>query len=206
MNGNSPIIDITNNDGEVNQSYVPNPTDNPLQTIHKEEKQDTQHFPRTSAASTTSMHVIYEVKPDENTNGITFVSSPSASSSSNSHQQQRQSIGTEPYERQLSILDPTSDRVSTILVWQNLIVSAREAKKLQFIRRSISKNFQPKTKRLLHNVSGAITGGLWAVMGPSGSGKSTLLNTLACRLDVNTIVQGEMRLNGAPYDNAELKR
>jgi ATP-binding cassette subfamily G (WHITE) protein 2 len=25
-------------------------------------------------------------------------------------------------------------------------------------------------------------------------------------LDVNTIVQGEMRLNGAPYDNAELKR
>ncbi|CAF1556623.1 unnamed protein product, partial [Rotaria sordida] len=31
-------------------------------------------------------------------------------------------------------------------------------------------------------------------------------NTLACRLDVNTIVLGEMRLNGAPYDNAELKR
>jgi ATP-binding cassette subfamily G (WHITE) protein 2 len=29
---------------------------------------------------------------------------------------------------------------------------------------------------------------------------------LACRLDVNTIVQGEIRLNGAPYDNAELKR
>jgi ATP-binding cassette subfamily G (WHITE) protein 2 len=43
-------------------------------------------------------------------------------------------------------------------------------------------------------------------IGPSGSGKSTLLNTLACRLDVNTIFQGEMRLNGAPYDNAELKR
>jgi ATP-binding cassette subfamily G (WHITE) protein 2 len=32
------------------------------------------------------------------------------------------------------------------------------------------------------------------------------LNTLACRLDVNTIVHGEMRLNGAPYNNAELKR
>jgi ATP-binding cassette, subfamily G (WHITE), member 2 len=32
------------------------------------------------------------------------------------------------------------------------------------------------------------------------------LNTLACRLDVNTIVEGEMRLNGAAYDNAELKR
>jgi len=43
-------------------------------------------------------------------------------------------------------------------------------------------------------------------IGPSSSGKSTLLNTLACRLDVHTIVEGEMRLNGAPYDNAELKR
>ncbi len=32
------------------------------------------------------------------------------------------------------------------------------------------------------------------------------MNTLACRLDVNTVVRGEMRLNGAPYDNAELKR
>ena len=32
------------------------------------------------------------------------------------------------------------------------------------------------------------------------------MNTLACRLDVNTVVQGEMRLNGAPYNNAELKR
>jgi ATP-binding cassette subfamily G (WHITE) protein 2 len=32
------------------------------------------------------------------------------------------------------------------------------------------------------------------------------LNTLACRLDVNTVVEGEMRLNGAPYNNAELKR
>jgi ATP-binding cassette subfamily G (WHITE) protein 2 len=43
-------------------------------------------------------------------------------------------------------------------------------------------------------------------IGPSGSGKSTLLNTLACRLDVSTVATGEMRLNGAPYDNAELKR
>jgi len=32
------------------------------------------------------------------------------------------------------------------------------------------------------------------------------LNTLACRLDVSTVAEGEMRLNGAPYDNAELKR
>ena len=58
-----------------------------------------------------------------------------------------------------------SDRVSTILVWQNLIVSTREDKKKQFIQRLRSKDPEPKSKRLLHNVSGAITGGLWAVMG-----------------------------------------
>ena len=32
------------------------------------------------------------------------------------------------------------------------------------------------------------------------------MNTLACRLDVNTVIHGQMCLNGAPYDNAELKR
>ena len=32
------------------------------------------------------------------------------------------------------------------------------------------------------------------------------MNTLACRLDVNTIVYGQMSLNGAPYNNGELKR
>ena len=32
------------------------------------------------------------------------------------------------------------------------------------------------------------------------------MNSLACRLDVNTIVEGDMRLNGSTYDNAELKR
>ena len=43
-------------------------------------------------------------------------------------------------------------------------------------------------------------------IGPSGSDKSTLLNTLAGRLDVNTVVEGDMCLNGVPYDNVELKR
>ena len=38
------------------------------------------------------------------------------------------------------------------------------------------------------------------------AGKSTLLNTLACRLDVNTTVSGEMRLNGRPYAATELKK
>ncbi|CAF1270354.1 unnamed protein product [Rotaria sordida] len=206
MNGNAPMIDITNNGGEVNQSYVKSQNDSQLSTIHGGERGDKSHLSRTSSASTGSMRVIYEKQPDGDKNEITFVSPPSAHSSNHSHQQHRRSTGIGPNERLLSILDPMSDRVSTILVWQNLIVSSRQDDKMQFFRRLTSKDAQPKTKRLLHNVSGAITGGLWAVMGPSGSGKSTLLNTLACRLDVNTIVEGEMRLNGAPYDNAELKR
>lgn len=44
------------------------------------------------------------------------------------------------------------------------------------------------------------------ILGPSGSGKSTLLNTLACRLDANTTVSGNIRLNGSKYTNTELKR
>ncbi|CAF1427831.1 unnamed protein product [Adineta steineri] len=111
-------------------------------------------------------------------------------SSNHGQQQQHQSMGAGPFERQLSLLDPISDRVSTILVWERLTVLSREDKTTEFFRK----------------VRSSITGGLWAVMGPSGSGKSTLLNTLACRLDMNTITQGEMRLNGAPYNNAELKR
>jgi ABC-type multidrug transport system ATPase subunit len=38
------------------------------------------------------------------------------------------------------------------------------------------------------------------------TGKSTLLNALAFRLDVNVEVSGEMRLNGRPYANSDLKR
>jgi hypothetical protein len=65
-----------------------------------------------------------------------------------------------------------SDRVSTILVWQNLTVSAREDKRKEFFQRiKSSKNFVPKRKDLLHNLSGAITGGLWAVMGKFNSFK-----------------------------------
>ncbi|CAM9242317.1 unnamed protein product [Phaeothamnion confervicola] len=42
-------------------------------------------------------------------------------------------------------------------------------------------------------------------MGPSGSGKSTLLNALALRLDRGVTTEGEVRLNGRPYANSELK-
>ncbi len=43
-------------------------------------------------------------------------------------------------------------------------------------------------KQLLHNLSGKVSSGFYAIMGPSGSGKSTLLNTLSCRLDSNMTV------------------
>jgi hypothetical protein len=75
---------------------------------------------------------------------------------------------TEPFERQLSLLDPLSDRVSTILVWRNLTVLTREDKVTEFCQRIKPwKKFVPKRQCLLNNVSGAITGGLWAVMGTS---------------------------------------
>ncbi|CAF3785379.1 unnamed protein product [Rotaria socialis] len=201
-------IDITNMDGQVNASFVGNPTDYQLQTISEEEYPQASGLLRGTAASASSFQVHYEAASGEDSHGITFAPPPPAPSSAftHHHQQHHRSNETGTFERQSSILDPMSDRVSTILVWKNLVVFTREDKKKLFFKRCLSKNAEPKSKHLLHNVSGAITGGLWAVMGPSGSGKSTLLNTLACRLDVNTTFTGEMRLNGAPYDNAELKR
>ena len=69
-------------------------------------------------------------------------------------------------DRPLSPIDPMSDRVSTILVWQHLTVQIREDKRKEFFQRMKSyKHFTPKRKSLLNNISGAITGGLWAVMG-----------------------------------------
>ncbi|CAM9989954.1 unnamed protein product, partial [Phaeothamnion confervicola] len=62
-----------------------------------------------------------------------------------------------------------------------------------------------RNRVLLKEVSGQVVGGFWAVMGPSGSGKSTLLNTLALRMDRGVTISGDMRLNGRPYTNAELK-
>ncbi|CAF4219034.1 unnamed protein product, partial [Rotaria sp. Silwood2] len=135
------------------------------------------------------------------------LSLPSVSMASHQNREHNSETDVDPSQRQLSILDPLSDRVSTILVWKNLTVLTREDKVTEFFQQmKCWKKFTRKRQCLLNNISGAITGGLWAVMGPSGSGKSTLLNTLACRLDVNTIVKGQISLNGAPYNNAELKR
>jgi hypothetical protein len=69
---------------------------------------------------------------------------------------------------QFSSIDPKCDRVSTILVWKNLTVQTSEDKRREFFQRfPFYKHFEPKRKVLLHNLNGAITGGLWAVMGKS---------------------------------------
>lgn len=129
-----------------------------------------KRLPLISSTTATTFPVIYEVASDESDpskSGISFASAgPSASSAGFNSQNKRRSTGTGSFERQLSILDPTSDRVSTILVWQNLVVSTRRQGRKEFFQRLCSsKEVKSTSKRLLHNVSGAITGGLWAVMG-----------------------------------------
>ena len=137
-------------------------SDTHLPTLNEEEMMDIQHPLRTPAASSTaSFPAIYEVPTH-----TTHVPHRSGSSSSVAFHQPRRSSTQGPHERQLSILDPMSDRVSTILVWQNLTVQARENKRKEFFKRMKSyKNFVPKRKCLLNNINGAIAGGLWAVIG-----------------------------------------
>jgi ABC-type multidrug transport system ATPase subunit len=189
--------------GEENRAYSRSQSDQQLSSVKSDEPlQHIKCLLRTKSAMASTFPYIYEIKLDA---------------------QDGLEVKETPEPTKAMVLDPMSDRVSTILVWQNIVVSTREVKKKTLLERLQPMKRNEITKKcLLHSVSGAITGGLWAVMGeipyrshlspilinigPSGSGKSTLLNTLACRLDVNTMVEGEMRLNGAPYNNAELKR
>lgn len=60
------------------------------------------------------------------------------------------SFGYEPIYR---------DNAPVCLSWENLTVKTKPKKN------------HPEGKVLLDNLSGMITGGLWAIMGPSGSGK-----------------------------------
>ncbi|CAF0924139.1 unnamed protein product [Adineta steineri] len=215
INSEPIILDIDQIDGKENQSYLRSQSDQYLPMFKDTDRFNVKNLSRTASAGANTFPVIYELPIDDikiSTADIPYPSPtipyPSSAPPTIRHQKlNRRSTILESFERQLSLPDSISDRASTILVWQNLTVSTREDRRKEFFQRlKSSKNFVPQRKVLLHNISGAITGGLWAVMGASGSGKSTLLNTLACRLDVNTIVEGEMRLNGAPYDNAELKR
>ena len=162
MASDQPVLDDTRTDGKENHGYVRSQSDHQLPAYSRDEKGHTKHLPR--AAS--SFPVIYEVPSDSAKTDVAFVPPPAAPSAGYSHQQSRRSTGTGPHERQLSILDPMSDRVSTILVWDNLIVSTRQGKKNRFLN-IFHQKFYSLGKHLLHNVRGAITGGLWAVMGMS---------------------------------------
>jgi ABC-type multidrug transport system fused ATPase/permease subunit len=82
------------------------------------------------------------------------------------------------------------ENAPVVLVWKDLTVKTRT---------------NPPTT-LLHTISGAITGGFWAIMGSSGGGKTTLLSTISLRLDPAKIdVTGDIHLNGHEYDTGILK-
>ena len=220
----APNTSVTRVDqGMENQGYARSQSDHYLSSTKiegdKHSIDQIKRLLRANSAAASTFPIIYELPTDVKDASPT--KSPLVDSSAIPSPS---STVVNVCERQASLPDPMSDQVSTILVWQNIIVSTRGDKENAFGKcLKSSKPSEPERKCLLHGVSGAITGGLWAVigtllscsyaysfitslLGPSGSGKSTLLNTLACRLDVNTVVEGEMRLNGAAYDNAELKR
>jgi hypothetical protein len=158
--------EIHQDNGTENRGYVRSQSDHHLPTFTQNERINIKDLPRTTSAEASIFPVIYEVPTD-----IPFISPTpfipsSAPATVYNHHSQRRSTAAESPERQLSLLDPMSDRVSTILVWQHLTVSTREDKQKEILQHiKSSKNFVPKRKCLLHNVSGAITGGLWAVMG-----------------------------------------
>ncbi len=105
-----------------------------MSTIKQEERGNLKRLSRISSATHRLLSLIYEIPTDADENGITFTRHALASSSSYNHQEQRRSTVTRTFERQLSILDPMSDRVSTILVWQNLFASTRKDKKKHFFQ------------------------------------------------------------------------
>ncbi|XP_050067132.1 protein scarlet [Anopheles maculipalpis] len=84
------------------------------------------------------------------------------------------------------------------LVWRDLCVYAT-AGSAHGERTGSSGTHRPSIKRIINNVSGAVTPGtLIALMGSSGAGKSTLMSALAYRTPPGTVVQGDILVNGQP--------
>jgi len=93
-------------------------------------------------------------------------------------------------ERSLTFSATAPANSPAVLVWRNLTVT--------------TKTNPPKV--LLHNLSGQITGGFWAIMGGSGGGKTTLLSTISLRLDKAKMeTTGQIHLNGYEYNTGILK-
>lgn len=160
-----PLENIEN--GTDNRSYTRSLTDIPIATPDKNRKLDVIIPVRATSASAAPFPIIFEVIDDEKPPVKSTSARPSIQSpDSNYYSHPRRSSGSKTFERQLSQLDPKSDRVSTILVWQNLTVQIRPDKRKEVIQRVKSyKTFVPQRKCLLNNISGSIAGGLWAVMG-----------------------------------------
>lgn len=145
--------------GTDNRSYTRSLSDISMATPDKNRRLDLDIPIRATSASAVPCPVIFEVTTDA-------TAPPGKSPGFNPHSHYRRSSASKTFERQLSQLDPRSDRVSTILVWQNLTVQIRADKRKEVIQRVKSyKTFVPERKCLLNNISGAIMGGLWAVMG-----------------------------------------
>jgi hypothetical protein len=172
MNSTSPEIPKPSprgiDGGTDNGSYTRSLTDIPVPNSNEYAKLDVNIPARATSASAAPFPVIFEI-PTNITSSVKSTEAPSSTCSPDyNRHSHRRSTGLGTLERQLSLLDPLSDRVSTILVWQNLTVQVREDKRKEAFQRMKSyKTFVPKRKCLLNNVSGAIAGGLWAVMGKS---------------------------------------
>lgn len=153
--------------GRDNRSYEQHSNDVHSTTRNEDDSSTVRSVPRASSSS-NALPGIAEIP----TSTITTAVQPSSYTDLTNVNQRdrRKSSALGSNERQLSIIDPLSDRVSTILVWEDLAVQARPSKRKEFFQRLKSyKNFEPQRKFLLNKTSGAITGGLWAVMGKFSS-------------------------------------
>jgi len=79
-------------------------------------------------------------------------------------------------------------------------------KNIEFVNIHMTIEVKKKTSVILKGVSGrANTGQMLALMGPSGCGKTSLLSVLSQRVPSNSVVSGEVLINGQPT-NKSMKR
>jgi len=105
----------------------------------------------------------------------------------------------------------TSPYTITSFEWEN--ISCRIGKKNQQNDGAMSATLSDSItsvnndkKNILHHVSGkAECGSVLGILGPSGSGKSTLLNVLYGIPNGNTIVSGQILIDGKEYRSKDLK-